>query len=370
MKTTSLWMQIITASLLMACSAMSAQAYEDEGQKIAASLLLESRMPAAGTETTLAIRMSPQAGWHGYWLNPGDAGFPQQLQWHLPEGVTVGELQYPAPEQLLASDLMNYIYHGDYTLLAPLVIADDIAAGTPITLAVDIRYLVCSPKLCVPEQQRLQTRFKVGEKGASKKYLETFNTWRQLIPRPAAASADFTVHKDQFVLSLPLPESTTLAEELHFYPEVNGVLSNTASQSFVRNGDRLFMQTVATEGNVSDFYGVLSLNETLAIRVKAVRQPEGDLVFPIQVNLPPEQPGNLLVTSLITVLGAVLGGFLLNLMPCVFPILSLKVLSLANLSDERVARTGAVAYTFGAVLACLLLGAFILMLRELGHQVG
>ncbi|WP_243887803.1 hypothetical protein [Shewanella algae] len=65
---------------------MSAQAYEDEGQKIAASLLLESRMPAAGTETTLAIRMSPQACWHGYWLNPGDAGFPLQLQWHLPEG--------------------------------------------------------------------------------------------------------------------------------------------------------------------------------------------------------------------------------------------------------------------------------------------
>ncbi|BCV52511.1 hypothetical protein [Shewanella algae] len=65
MKTTSLWMQIITACLLMVCSAMSAQAYEDKGQKIAASLLLESRMPAAGTETTLAIRMSPQAGWHG-----------------------------------------------------------------------------------------------------------------------------------------------------------------------------------------------------------------------------------------------------------------------------------------------------------------
>ncbi|MBO2627404.1 thioredoxin family protein [Shewanella algae] len=370
MKTTSLWMRIITACLLMVCSAMSVQAYEDEGQKIAASLLLESRMPAAGTETTLAIRMSPKAGWHGYWLNPGDAGFPLQLQWHLPEGVTVGELQYPAPEQLLASDLMNYIYHGDYALLAPLVIADDIAAGTPITLAVDIRYLVCSPKLCVPEQQRLQTRFKVGEKGAPKKYLETFNTWRQLIPRPAAASADFTVHKDQFVLSLPLPESITLAEEPHFYPEVNGVLSNTASQSFVRKGDRLFMQTVATEGNVSDFYGVLSLNETLAIRIKAVRQPEGNLVFPTQVSLPPEQPGNLLVTSLIAVLGAVLGGFLLNLMPCVFPILSLKVLSLANLSDERVARTGAVAYTFGAVLVCLLLGAFILMLREFGHQVG
>ncbi len=93
-------------------------------------------------------------------------------------------------------------------------------------------------------------------------------------------------------------------------------------------------------------------------------------MFPTQVSLPPEQPGNLLVTSLIAVLGAVLGGFLLNLMPCVFPILSLKVLSLANLSDERVARTGAVAYTLGAVLACLLLGAFILMLREFGHQVG
>ncbi|WP_235375336.1 protein-disulfide reductase DsbD family protein [Shewanella sp. cp20] len=360
---------MIASCLLMVCFAISVQASEEDGQKIAASLLLESRSPAAGTETSLAIRMAPQAGWHGYWLNPGDAGFPMQLEWHLPEGVTVSELQYPAPEPMVLSDLMNYIYHGDYALLAQLKLADDLPEGTPISLAVDIRYLVCSPKLCVPEQQSLQAQFNVGEPGAPKAAQERFDTWRRQIPKPLEASAAFSVNDGQFVLSLPLPESVELAEDIHLYPEINGVISNTAPQSFVRQGEHLFMTTTAAEGSASHFHGVIALNESMAVRVNAIRQAEG-LVFPTQASLPPKEDDNLIIVSTVAVLGAILGGLLLNLMPCVFPILSLKVLSLANLGDERVARSGALAYTLGAVLVCLLLGGLILILRQFGLQVG
>ncbi|MCH4294899.1 thioredoxin family protein [Shewanella sp. 3B26] len=368
MKIITFWLQILVGCILLAC--LPAMASDGPDQKIAASLLLESNTPASGSQTSLAIRMSPEAGWHGYWLNPGDAGFPLQLKWQLPEGVTVGELQYPAPESLLITGMMNYIYHGDYALLAPLQIADEVAAGTAIDVAVELRYLVCSPTLCLPEQQRLETHFIVGDKGAPKTQQDAFNVWRQAIPKPVAASADFTVRDGQFVLSLPLPETASLTDNLHFYPEVNGALSNTAPQSFVQKGDRLFMQTQAGEGDVSDFHGVLTLDKGLSIRVKATGQAGGALMFPTEAGLPAAQEGSLLPLSVVAVLGAVLGGLLLNLMPCVFPILSLKVLSLTHMGDERLARRGAVAYTLGAVLVCVLLGALILVLRQFGLQVG
>ncbi|QYK04370.1 protein-disulfide reductase DsbD family protein [Shewanella zhangzhouensis] len=370
MKIITFGLKLIACCWLMTAAAITAPAGDDTGHKIRASLQLESSAPVAGTDTGLAIKMSPEAGWHGYWLNPGDAGFPLQAQWLLPNGVTVGELQYPAPEPMVISDLMNYIYHGDYALLAPLSISEDIAPGTALTLAVDIRYLVCSPKLCVPEQQRLETQFTVADKGTSSAPLEAFSDWRRAIPKPVATMADFSIQNGQLMLSLPFPESVPLTKTLHFYPEVNGPIANTAPQSFVRNGDRLFMQTGAGEAGVSDFYGVLTLDDAQAIRVKAVQVSGDALVFPTGAGLPGAEPDNLLVMSLVTVLGAILGGLLLNLMPCVFPILSLKVLSLANLGDERVARAGALAYTLGAVLVCVLLGGLILLLREFGHQVG
>ncbi len=395
------WLMLCLAiqAQVLPAQATPAQASDEGGRKITASLLLESGAPAPGAETTLAITMSPAAGWHGYWLNPGDAGFPLKVQWQLPDGVTIGGLQYSAPERLLTSGLMNYIYHGDYALLTPLHIDEDLPFGSLITLTADLRYLVCSPKLCLPEQQRLHVQFSVGDGGATQEVLETFDGWRQQLPRPIVASAEFSIQDGQLALSLPLPESVQLTDSIqltdfaHLYPEVNGVISNTAPQNFIRKGDRLLMTTTASdddgdgEEDISDFYGVITLNESLAVRFRAVRQPEAALVFPTSSALtaqvavstqedysiaaiPPEAPGNPLVTAAVAVFGAVLGGLLLNLMPCVFPILSLKVLSLTNLGDERTAKTGALAYTLGAVLVCVLLGALILMLRAFGLQVG
>ncbi|WP_258406509.1 protein-disulfide reductase DsbD domain-containing protein [Shewanella spartinae] len=288
------WLMLCLAiqAQVLPAQATPAQASDEGGRKITASLMLESDAPAPGAETMLAIIMSPAVGWHGYWLNPGDAGFPLKVQWQLSDGVKVGELQYPAPEQLLTSGLMNYIYHGDYALLAPLHIDEDLPIGSLITLTADLRYLVCSPKLCLPEQQSLHVQFSVGDGGATQEVRETFDGWRQQLPRPIVASAEFSIQDGQFVLSLPLPESVQLTDTAqltdiaHLYPEVNGVISNTAPQRFIRKGDRLLMTTTAGdgdgdgEGDISDFYGVITLNESLAVRFRAVRQPQAALAFP------------------------------------------------------------------------------------------
>ena len=136
-----------------------------EPTHIAAELMSESAAPA-GESVTLAIHMRPEPGWHGYWLNPGDAGLGMALEWSLPEGAKAGEPLYPVPHTLLISGLMNHVYESDFAVLVPLTLPTETQAGTRLPIAVDAQWLACTDEICVPEQARLQTTITVGPRSA------------------------------------------------------------------------------------------------------------------------------------------------------------------------------------------------------------
>lgn len=328
--------------------------------RLAMRLVAQSDVPRAGESVTLAIDTRPEPGWHGYWRNPGDAGFPADFKWALPKGATiVGEVAWPIPTTLLIAGLMNYVYEAPYAPLVTLDVAGGLPVGTKLPIKVAINYLVCTTSICVPEAQTLSLDLTVGDGHPTAR--GAFDGWRAAIPKPLDAIATYAVSDGALRIAVPLPASASV-EIPYFFPITgNSAVDYAASQRVTRDGDRLI---VTTKGKPSGtLAGVLRIgaNRGLAITAEAGQVAGSDR----------GGGGGAAWLTLVAFIGAVLGGLILNIMPCVFPILSLKALNLARGgADERGARGEALAYTAGVVLVCVGLGAAILALRAGGSAVG
>ena len=123
-----------------------------EARGITPELVAEGPAPAGG-EVELAIHMRPSPGWHGYWLNPGDAGLPMDVQWQLPKGFAAGPLRYPVPTRLIVADLTNYVFERDYAVVMRLKVPADAKGVIPVRA--EARWLACTDKICVPDQGEL-----------------------------------------------------------------------------------------------------------------------------------------------------------------------------------------------------------------------
>lgn len=348
--------------LLMGLLAPLAQAAPTH---IAAELVAEGPV-APGKTVTLAFHMRPESGWHGYWANPGDAGFGMTLRWTLPPGATAGAPRYPVPQTLVVSGLMNHVYEHDYAVLVPLAVPASAPAGA-LPVAVEASWLACTDQVCVPERATLQTTVTVAPDAASA-HDPRFDAWRARLPAPLGASAAFAVSGDRIRLGIPLPASLPL-ESPHFFAAADHVIAYAAPQVFRRKGDLLIVELErpkAAATTPADLTGVLRLNaagDGVEIAAAPGAVPTGG--EPVAATAPRPAAFPLLL------LGALLGGLLLNVMPCVFPILSLKALSLARAGEsEAEARREGLAYSAGVILACLGLGGVLLGLRAAGNEVG
>ncbi len=328
---------------------------------IAADLVAEGD-PVPGETLTVALRFRPQEGWHGYWANPGDAGEGMRLDWQLPDGWEAGEPLYPVPEELELLGLINHTYSDPYAVLVPIEVPQSAGVANIAPITVDAQWLACSDRLCVPEQATLTLRFpqETPELAAQ------FDEHRAAIPALIDSPGSFEVRSDTLRLAIPLPASLDLADP-HVFIEQKDVIDYAAPQTFYRQGDMLVAE-IARGGlrvEPGELRGILAFaDEGEGVRFEAV---------PGEVPAGGTRIGPRTVDTPLALLlgGALLGGLLLNLMPCVFPILSLKALTLARAGgEEKQARIEGLAYTAGVVLACLALGALVLALRAGGTQVG
>jgi len=329
---------------------------------VAVALLAESDRPAPGSTIDLAIRMSPQPGWHGYWKNPGDSGIEPVVAWTLPRGVTAGPLQYPVPQRLVVGGLMNYVYERPYALLLKLRVPEGIAPGTRLPIRGKFDYLVCTRETCVPESADLALDLIAGAPGAAGTPRPDFEAFRRALPKPLSSEARFERAGGMLRLLVPLPASVPV-NDAYFFPLTDGALAYAADQHVTRSGDTVLIETKDGGQQPSLMEGVLRLADGYGLSLRARPGP-----IPSGAAGTPRQGFYALVAALA---GAVLGGLLLNVMPCVFPILSLKALSLARAGgNEAGARREALAYATGAILVCLALGGAVLALRAGGHSAG
>ncbi|MBY6129286.1 thioredoxin family protein [Qipengyuania aquimaris] len=322
--------------------------------------------PVAGETWMLALRFTPKSPeWHGYWSNPGDAGQGMQLSLNLPEGWEAGEPLYPVPKTLLISGLMNHIYEGEYAVLVPIEVPEQAAVANVAPVTGFVSYLACTDRICVPQDAVLQAR----EGG-------DFRSWRAQIAPELDSTAGFEISGDRLRVGIPLPEGLDFTE-VHLFIEDTDLGSGVspdfaAVQTLVSEGNLLVVEVPLKRIGKSDevpqpekIRGILSFGNGQGVRFESEpRDVPLENVKPIRgaVEMPPVW---------LLLLASLVGGLLLNIMPCVFPILSLKALALAKAGgEEAAARRDAIAYTAGVVLACAGLGAAILLLRSAGEQVG
>jgi DsbC/DsbD-like thiol-disulfide interchange protein/cytochrome c biogenesis protein CcdA len=319
-------------------------------------LVAEGPAPAGG-EVDLAIVMHTKPGWHGYWLNPGDAGLPMTVKWQLPPGWSVGELRYPVPTRLTIGGIMNYVYEQDYAVLVRL--KAPAGASGAVAIRAKAQWLACTDKICVPESGDLSLDLPVG---AGTPNQSRFDQWRQALPRPLASVAHFQLSGNAIRLGIPLPADVKV-EKAYVFPAVDGPVDYAGNQHFSRKDDLLIAELPRRKGEPQHLPAVLSLGDGRGLQIDAVpgAVPQG--------GSPIGAPGT--AALLWAVLGAVAGGILLNMMPCVFPILALKALHLARSGGEAAhARKDALAYAAGAIGGTGALGIALVAIRAGGSAAG
>jgi DsbC/DsbD-like thiol-disulfide interchange protein/cytochrome c biogenesis protein CcdA len=323
---------------------------------IAPALVAEGPAPPGG-EVELAIHMRPAPGWHGYWLNPGDAGLPMSVEWHLPPGFSAGPLRYPVPTRLTIADLMNYVYERDYAVLVRLRVPQD-ARGT-VPIRAEAHWLACTDRICVPEQGEFSLDLPVGS-GTPRRAI--YSVGRGRLRGPVGWVGHFAVVGNRLRVAIPLPASVEVGQP-YLFPITDGPVDYAAKQGFRRSGDWVIAELRSKGAAPKEFAGVLALGDGRGLEFRAVSGavPEG--------RTPLGGSGTALV--LWAVLGAIAGGIVLNLMPCVFPILALKALHLTRAGgDGRDARSDALAYAAGAIVGTGALGIALLAIRAAGAEVG
>lgn len=319
------------------------------------ALVAEGPAPP-GSEVELAIRMRPAPGWHGYWLNPGDAGLPMTVDWRLPPGFSAGPLRYPVPTRLMVAGLMNYVFERNYAVLVRLKVPKDAKGVIPIRA--NARWLACTDKICVPEQGQLALDLPVGS-GTPKR--NEFDAWRRSLPQPLATRAYFQFSRGRLSVAIPLPAGVAIKDP-YVFPVTDKLLDYEAPQRFRRFGNWVIAD-LSSNAPAKIFTAVLAVGDGRGLEFSAV---------PGAVPAGGTSLGALGWHAVIlAIFGAIAGGMLLNLMPCVFPILALKALHVSRIGQNgRQARTDAVAYAAGAVVGTGALGGLLLAIRAAGAEAG
>jgi DsbC/DsbD-like thiol-disulfide interchange protein len=251
---------LLLAVALQGASVVAQVPADSAALHIAVSLVPETRVPSAGSDVTIAIEMRPATGWHGYWENPGDAGFPLKIDWDLPRGASAGAPAYPVPSTLIISGMMNHVYEHPYALLLPLHVPGGARPGTKLPISAKLQYLACTNAICVPESSQAGIELTVGTGAADPSNATRFDAWRRALPRPLGSPVHFEATAEKIRLGVPLPQSVAINKP-HFFAATEGAVSYAAEQSFSREGDLLIIEMAAGEVRPAAISGVLALGE-------------------------------------------------------------------------------------------------------------
>ena len=366
--------------LLLAAPPVAAQAgwggedlsADDSSPHSAVTLVAEVSEAAPGAAFDVALRIEQEPGWHVYWTNPGDAGLPPEVEWRLPAGVRAGPLRHPAPHVVELAGVASYAHEGTPFFLSRVSVPPGFE-GDALRLEGTVDYLICAD-VCLPAEEEVALTVPVGRTTVRTGALDSA---RALLPAKGAGwTAAAAPTDDGYALSLAPPAGWTGSlNGAYFFVDSEGVLDHAAAQDFRREGEA--WATVLTGSGFSDepadrLRGILVAPEGGAFAGGA-RAIEVDAVVAGGAAVASEGGAQAGGVGLGAALGlALVGGLLLNLMPCVFPILSIKVLGFVQGRDREPAalRAHGLAFGAGVVLSFLALAGALLALRAAGEGLG
>jgi thiol:disulfide interchange protein/DsbC/DsbD-like thiol-disulfide interchange protein len=331
-----------------------------------------------GGNTTIGLVMQMDPHWHVYWINPGDVGEAPHIHWTLPSGISAGPLQFPAPQRLPLGPLMDFGYENQVAYPILLTASPSTKPGK-IHLDAHITWLVCSAQ-CIPGKAHLGLDLDALSNPVPTPQLTgVLGQSIQNLPKPLPSSMSLTAIGGAQQIALTLKTSNSV-KDLQFFPFDNGIIDNAAPQPVDTQSDntRIWLTRYSDKPNSisplpKSIHGILKLSNTESYDVTVPITP-GTLAFHARstaTNAPiPSQPGSI---TLFTAIGlAFFGGIILNLMPCVFPVLFLKGLALVHSTNEERShqRAHGLIYTLGILVSFWIIVAALLILRATGKELG
>ena len=331
----------------------------------------EASLPADGGSITVGFYIQPDPTWHAYWSNPGDAGMEPSINWELPNGFSASAFEYPTPHLLPFGELNTYGFEEPILLLSEITVPAGLSAGESIDIGGGARWVVCDDKVCVPERADVSLTLSVGDGGANGDVADQFAEARSKIPVNVDWPAQFSVKNGKVTIELSPESQPASLEDAYLFVESKKLVQyGTQSAGFTRAGISFAMDANRNADSENATSAVLTYTdaegEHKAVELNVVKA-SGPLAANVEATGGPVGG----VTFWEAVLYAFAGGLILNLMPCVFPILSMKALSLVNAAqaDRRVAQESGIIYTAGVLVAFAVIGFAILGFREAGNAV-
>jgi thiol:disulfide interchange protein DsbD len=367
-----------------------AAAAEPSSGHVAAQLVSEYDTLLPGRAAMVGLRLAHEPHWHTYWTVPGDAGLPTRLSWRLPPGFGAGPIQWPVPRLLRVGELANYGYEGTVLLPVAITVPDSVAEGSSVRLAAHADWLVCND-VCIPESADL-TLVLPASRAAPKpgRLHDEFDAAQARVPQPQQLRQASAIIDGAHIRLRFAPDRAL--RQLEFFPLEPMRLQAAAPQPWTVAAGTASLDLQAAQPVAADFKalrGVLVANG-------GPGGPEGGWAGVVEVPLaagalPALAPAPVVAASasppgdarpgptpavtmswLLALAGAFVGGLILNLMPCVFPVLSLKLLALVqhrHRDDPSLAAHG-LAFAAGAVASFVLLACALVVLRAGGSQLG
>ena len=295
-----------------------------------------------GTSINIGLKVSMDKGWHTYWRNPGDSGGPIEIDWDLPKGFSVSDIKWPLPEKIEYPPLMTYGYE-DFVIYPMVLSIPADYSDDYFEMTADI--LICAD-VCIPESGKISSNLLDIESDS------LIYEWLESIP---SKSLPITTSLNDNNLEIRFTFDKEI-KEIYFFPDENNSIDYSSKQNFYKKDDGYFLSIKLFNDEFQNVSGVLDIDGT------GYNVSNGSFE---DFN----EEGLSLITALIF---ALIGGLILNLMPCVFPVISLKVLSFVSMggSSPRKIRNHALVFTVGVIASFMLIALTIVLLKQAGNFVG
>jgi thiol:disulfide interchange protein DsbD len=371
---------LVVAAAFQGSVAQPVRVDHAEAELVAAT---DAIVPGQPLSAGLLIRHDPH--WHTYWRVPGDSGLPTTIDWRLPAGFAAGPIEWPVPKRLPIGPLMNFGYEGELLLPVRITVPADAAVGQTVQLKARADWLICK-EVCIPGGADLQLALPVKAAASPSGFAPLFASTRAQVPQPttlAAASATIDGGRIRLAFKPAAP-----LRQLEFFPIEEARIEPAAAQTLRDDAEGAALYLTSVQPVAAEFArlkGVLVANGGPAAADRGGWAGEVDL--PLVAGVVPQAApatasastaGATAVTFWVALAGAFVGGLILNLMPCVFPVLSLKLLSLmqhqragneAHLPHASLRAHGG-AFAAGVLACFVLLAALLIALRAAGEQLG
>ncbi len=359
-------LRLLALILALATAAPAARALESApvtSPRATVTIVADRAAIAPGEPFRLALRQRLARGWHTYWINPGDAGQAPEVTLALPEGAAAAPMRFPAPQRIPFGPLVNFGYEGEPVFIIPVTPPATLRPGETFSLTAEATWLVCE-SVCIPEEGafRLDIPVEATARPANTLLFAAAEA-AEARPAPFAVRLGFEGARGAIEVSGP-GIAPGAVRDAFFFPTAVGVVENAAPQRLaVRDGALTLGLARGPAALPAQVDGVLAITDAAGLR--------GAYLVSAAPGPAPAAPGGGLALWQ-AALFALLGGLILNLMPCVFPILAMKAVAIARLSGAAggAIRAHAASYTAGVVLSFLALGGLLVGLRAAGGIAG